>query len=517
MSTAPAVAGVERTVVSVLRVGVPAAIVAVYLWRIVGLQPVHRFSDDFFYYLVPARNWLDGLGAVFLPGEPTNGYHPLWFGWLTLLHSVAGDGTVFFALVDLSLMALLIGFFAFFQRFLARVTADPLAAAVGATIATVALTVIASAGLETALTVFTAAVLLDFLSRKPLAENTTGDAAVVGLLSAALVLARLDAVLLAPGLMVAVLGRWDWRRLTAFLIGAAPLYAYLAFNLAMFGHWSTTSMAAKSLALYWPPNWYFATEPSPVVPVIVVTVAVSVAILARHIGDRDRRWLALALAAAPVLQLASQALLSGWMLFRWYFYFFFMALGLLAALLVVMLRRRSALRRVGVPLGVGMLVATPVALIVAVQPDPWQVEIATTAEEVRAFASAHPGVYAMGDGAGTPGWLLDQPLVHLEGLMMSHDFIGRIEQKQPLQRVFRDYQVDYYVAVWTNGRTAQGCLKFAEPNPEQASDRAPHLAATICSDPVKVIEPGPRYTVRIYRIDSATGRPTADMTSRTGH
>jgi hypothetical protein len=140
-------------------------------------------------------------------------------------------------------------------------------------------------------------------------------------------------------------------------------------------------------------------------------------------------------------------------------------------------------------------------------PDKWQVEIATTAQRLQAFSVEHPGVYAMGDAAGTAGWMIDHPLVHLEGLMMSQDFIDRIRQQQPLEQVFRDYHVNYYVAVWANDVDTKGCLEFAEPNPDQASPRTPHMAMTICTAPLEVIQPGWIYTVRIYRIDPATGKP----------
>ena len=146
-----------------LRVVAPAAIVCFYLWRIFGgLDPIERFSDDFFYYTVPARNWVDGAGSTFFPGEPTNGYHPLWFLWVALLYRVAGDGVIFFGLVDLTLMVLLVGFFFVFERFLRRVTGDRLAAVVGGAVAAVSLTVISRAGVEVALAAFAAAILLDY-------------------------------------------------------------------------------------------------------------------------------------------------------------------------------------------------------------------------------------------------------------------------------------------------------------------------------------------------------------------
>src|SRR5829696_5674946 len=144
---APATGGVERGIVVALRVALPAVIVGVFLWRIfAGGDPVDRLTDDFFYYLTPAQNWADGAGSVYFPGEPTNGYHPLWFLWVALLYGTVGYGSVFFGLLDLSVMALMIGFYFLFERFLRRITGERLAAAVGATVATVLLAVIAFAG-----------------------------------------------------------------------------------------------------------------------------------------------------------------------------------------------------------------------------------------------------------------------------------------------------------------------------------------------------------------------------------
>jgi hypothetical protein len=510
MSETTTVGADEHRIVSALRVVAPAVIVCFYLWRIFGVDPLERFSDDFFYYAVPARNWVDGAGSTFFPAEPTNGYHPLWFLWVALLYRVAGAGVIFFGLVDLTLMALLVGFFFLFERFLRRVTGERLAAAVGAAVAAVSLAVVARAGVEMALAAFAAALLLDYLSRKPLAEQTVRDAAVVGMLGAFLVLARLDAAFLAPGLVVAVIWRWDWRRLAALVIGAAPLYVYLIFNLVVYGRLGTASMAAKSLDVYLPPNLWFLEFPSPIVMLgvvaTVVVVSVVVAVMLRRSENADMRRITLALAIAPLLQLAAQAFLSGWTLFPWYFYFFLMTLGAAVALLFVRLRRWNALRRVGIPLGAVVLVVTGFGLLVGEKPDPWQKDAAANAARLQAFSVDHPGVYAMGDAAGTPEWISGLPIVQLEGLMMSPDFVDRIRQQQPLEQVFRDYHVNYYVAVRPVGNPTEGCLHFAEPTLEQASPRAPHLLMTICSAPVEVIQTGDRNRLQIYRVDPTTGK-----------
>lgn len=504
------VGAVQNRVVTALRVAIPFAIVCFYLWRMFGgLEAVERFSDDFFYYTVPARNWVDGAGSTYFPGESTNGYHPLWFLLIALFYWIAGDGAVFFGLVDLAMMVLLIGFFFLFERFLRRLTADRVAAIVGAGVAAVSLTVVARAGVEMALAAFAAALLLDYLTRKPLAEQTVRDAAVVGLLGAFLVLSRLDTVFLAPGLAVVVFLRWDWKRLAAVVVGASPVYVYLVFNLVVFGHLGTTSMAAKSLDVYLPPNFWFLQFPSramTVVAAFVVVVSLVVAVLLRQCEDVDVRRVALALAVTPILQLGAQALLSGWALFPWYFYYFLMTLGVAAALVYARLGKWNVLGRVGIPLGVIVALIGGYGLVAAEDPDPWQWEAAANAEQLREFAADHPGVYAMGDAAGTPQWTTGLPIVHLEGLMMSPEFVDRIRERQPLEQVFRDYGVDYYVAVRPAGTPTDACTEFAEPTPQQSSPRAPHLTMTICTPPLKVIQSGELNRLQIYRVDPTTGK-----------
>jgi hypothetical protein len=505
----------ERKIVLGLHIGVVAVIVCPFLWRIFGIpDPAHRFFDDFFYYLLPAEHWVDGAGSTFFPGEPTNGYHPLWFLWVALLYRIAGESGIFFGLLDLSLMALLVGFYFLFERFLRRVVDDRLAAAVGAGVAGITLALLAESGLETALTVFAAALLLCYLSDKPLAERTVRDAAVVGLLGAFLVLSRLDAAVLLFGLAVAVVPRWDSNRLVALAAGAAPLYLYLAFNLWAYGHLTPTSMEAKTLDVYVPPNWYFLQHPSSAwgiaLGIIVIMAVLLTAVILRRNHNLDTRKIALALPAAVLLQFAVHPLLSGWILFAWYAYFSLMALGLAAGLLVVHLRRRERLRVVGIPLGATTFAVVAISLVLVLTAGGPGVNIAAIARQLQAFSVDHPGVYAMGDAAGTPAWMTKQPIVQLEGLMMSHAFLDRIRQRQQLDQVFRDYHVSYYVAQAPIGADKNSCHDFLEPNPAQSSPRAPHMAMTICAAPVAVIQPimRSRPDEWIYRIDPETGRPS---------
>ncbi|MCP9273800.1 hypothetical protein [Mycolicibacterium arenosum] len=488
----------------------PVVLAGVYIWRAHGAVPPEiRFSDDFFYYVVPSTNWVDGNGSSFFPGEATNGYHPLWFLWLALLALLTGRGSVYFAAVDLSILALLIGFFFCFERFLHAVTRDRVAAVVGASISAVGLSSLATAGVETALAVFSAALLLAFIARKPVSAMTDRDALIAGLLGAFMVLSRLDSLVLFALIAIVVMPSLDWRRRGALGVGALPVGVYMVFNVVTYGHVATSSMAAKTLTLYWPPNIWFLSHPSPLLGLVIVTavvlVAAAIVVLVRGDDRTCLRRVCAALAVAPLLQLGAQAVGSGWALFPWYFYLFGMGCGLATALVVARLRAGDRRRKVALPLALAALLLMGVRLVLgSVTPDQWQVDIAAIAERLKAFAADHPGVYAMGDAAGTPAWQMRQPVVHLEGLMMSAEFLDRIRDRDPLGSVFRAYDVDYYVTVRFEG-AGGSCVFVTEPNFEQSSPRAPRMAKTICAKPVLAAAQGENYELRVYRVDPATG------------
>ncbi|MUL44627.1 hypothetical protein FZI85_18090 [Mycobacterium sp. CBMA293] len=501
----------EHVITKAIHRIVPAALIALCLWRIVGgVDPTLRFTDDFFYYVKAAENWVDGAGSTFFPGEPTNGYHPLWFLWLSLLYAITGRGPAFFAGVDVSVTILMLGFFFLFNRFLYQLTGRRLPAAVGAGVATMVIAPFAAWGLEMALTVCLAAALLMHLTRRPLAEQSVKYAAVAGLLCALMALARLDSIVLAPLLLIAIAPTWGLRRVMAAAAGAIPLAVYGAFNIAIYGHLSTTSMAAKSMRVYLPPNLHFLAVDVPIpggAAMQLTIIEAVIIVLARRVQNRDARRIALALAAAPVIQMVLHATLSGWMRFGWYLYFDNMCLGVAAALVATELTRSaSRTRRIGVPVGVLTAVALCVVVAGESRPAHVQVGISQAAHQLRDFAAQHPGVYAMGDAAGAPAWLMNQPVVHLEGLMMSHSFLKLIRDQRPLAVAFKRYGVSYYVAVRADGTDHAGCLVFREPNIRQSSALAPAMSMTICRPPDHEIMAG-SYHMRIYRIDPATGLP----------
>jgi hypothetical protein len=86
----------------------------------------------------------------------------------------------------------------------------------------------------------------------------------------------------------------------------------------------------------------------------------------------------------------------------------------------------------------------------------------------------------MGDRAGTPGYLLHEPLIQLEALVMDKGFLANIRSQRPLAEVLHEYGVRYYIA--TNPVQSHGCWLTTEPL--LAGPDAPHMRDTFCMPPI---------------------------------
>jgi len=120
---------------------------------------------------------------------------------------------------------------------------------------------------------------------------------------------------------------------------------------------------------------------------------------------------------------------------------------------------------------------------------PTQLEdVYATAQDVQRFEAKHPGIYAMGDRAGSVGYLIHSPLVQTEGLMMDKAFLENIRQRRPLLDVLKQYGVRYYVVTLLPGYSLdpQGCMDAKEPF--MAGKDSPKMTAVLCQKPVFYVE-----------------------------
>ena len=88
----------------------------------------------------------------------------------------------------------------------------------------------------------------------------------------------------------------------------------------------------------------------------------------------------------------------------------------------------------------------------------------------------------MGDRAGMPAYLMQQPMIQLEGIVGNRSFLERIRRRQNILQALKDLEVDYYVV--TSPRTDGNCFIVREPKQDQAGPRSPAMEGRLCSRPI---------------------------------
>lgn len=213
-------------------------------------------QDDAFYYFEIARRIGLGQGSTCDGITKTNGYHPLWLLMLVPLSPIMNASREWGARVAIALAVLLLGGALLLLRAVAARTA-PLYAAFALLYAWSALLFSSVYGMESGLAACLLGLLLWLIGRRQ-APPAVPEALLIGLVSALLVLARLDSVwyvlaldvLWAARLLRAsdrATGAAPWQALgAAALLQASIMGGYLAVNYVSFGHLLTVSALAKA-------------------------------------------------------------------------------------------------------------------------------------------------------------------------------------------------------------------------------------------------------------------------------
>ncbi|GGS21597.1 hypothetical protein [Actinokineospora fastidiosa] len=488
-------------------------------------QAVGLFDDDAFYYFGVARHIAEGDGSTFNGIDPTNGYHPLWLLALVPVFSIADSHT---ALVAVSLLsfAVLIGAARQIDR-IGALTARPVLTLAWATPLLVTGTAGPSfffSGMETGLLLLG----LLWLAATWLASDGftapwfgVGAAVATGTLMALTVLARLDAVF--PMALLGVLALVTWRRkglpwtrlgVAVAAVPALTLATYLAVNLAVFDTPLPVSGQAKALGGGLNPGVVGQFLVSPVVfgvPTLLGVAALVVVIAAVLRGQpgllgRSAQFGAVVLGGG-VLTVAYYALTSSWQLWPWYFSAAPLAVALAGPAVAAGRTERLPLR--GLATGVLAVLTVAAAGITAAR-------AASGGVERSAFIEAGPAAarqidallplgapIAMGDRAGSVGYHLHRPLVHLEGLVNSAEYLDAMRAG-----TVGDFLAERGVALYARGDAdpgepvpeRPGCHRFTEPQ----QGGGVKFTLVVCDRDLVLTTPlsdGTSYRVWLYRAE----------------
>jgi hypothetical protein len=458
-------------------------------------------QDDFYYYLVIARNLVHGLGSTFDGTTRTNGYHPLYlvtlWGAYHFVTKLRGIFLFLAALDTLSAMTIFLAARAFFAK---RLDGPWLPNGFALVVLSICFGTLCHQ-MEVTLTLPLGMLFLLMLDRAP-EEISGAHWGLIGLVASLLVLSRLDAVLLV-GLcgLVAMLTPAYRRAMTgpkllAFAGGFAPLLlGYVVTNEVFFGRLTPISGAAKQLKLTHGFDWHelFTTgHGTRAIFALSIPALLYLAVVWGKLARQERVVYTAAL-LFPFLHWALTMALSDWQLWPWYTYSSrFALLGILALASRAVYPMFSLRWRVW-----GGMAVFALSLLFVIrsryQVGAYMMDIAEAARGVAAFAQTHPGRYAMGDRAGMVGYLNGEPTMQTEGLMMDSAYLVHIARQDPLRDVLNLYNVDYYVGFSERRATVgwkpvTGCFQAREP--AQAGPASPTMKGVFCEAPAwQLIQP----------------------------
>ncbi|MBM7770557.1 hypothetical protein JOD54_000761 [Actinokineospora baliensis] len=470
-----------------------ACVLAVIRIAVVAFSPystaVGLFDDDAFYYFGVAGHIAAGDGSTFNGLDPTNGYHPLWLLILVPVFSITNGKA---ALVAVTLVSSVLAIAS--GRQIDRIgvlTGRP----VVVTLCAAPLLVVGAAGpsfwysgMETGLLLFALLWLAaTYLRTDGFTAPTFGTTAArnAGVLMAVAVLARLDTVFPMAVLGVVTVVTWvrlgrPWLKLTLWLAAppAIALAAYLAINQALFHTPLPVSGQAKALGgggFNADTIGQFLTSPvlfgqSTYLGAIGIVVVIG-ALAARATGSLGlaARFGTIVLTGGA-LTVGYYAFTSSWQLWPWYFSSAPLAIVLAGPALVDKWANWVPVRRIAA-LGLVLLVVAAVGAN-AVRSGKGGVARSAfieagpaVAAQIDALAPAGEPI-AMGDRAGSVGYHLHRPVVHLEGLVNSADYLDALKNGTVHQ-----FLASRGVALYARGDNDPGtpdpdnpgCVRFTEP------------------------------------------------------
>jgi hypothetical protein len=456
--------------------------VATQFWRFRNSSFLVSYDDDFFYYLVVAKNIVHKHLSTFDGTHLTNGYHPLWMSVLVAVTLLASGKATFYVVQAVIVAAFMMTCWA--ARGIFRIySQDPLATELGACVVAVQMLVLSQGGMEIVLTIPLILMFCWYRLRPGFRWSLT-TAIVYGLLASLVVLSRLDAILFVALLFMfeCILTRpssaADWLvRLSALASGSIPIGIYVLLNLHFFHTLTPVSGQAKQLRMHHVPSFsplisllhYRTVCLLIVAPVIFAICFALFAMIARGRRrlEKDHLPIVLSLLLFPLLQQLVASTLSDWPLWPWYAYPFVVAT---AGALLVGFSSHEASQCFGLPPARRVAVmAANVAILLFAVVDMRQTSVERErknncyryATDLESFSRTHDGTYAMGDCAGAPAYLIQQPLVQLEGLVMDKAYLQNIEQQRDLKQVLASYAVRYYVIPAPD--RVDGCYRAVEP------------------------------------------------------
>jgi hypothetical protein len=460
-------------------------------------------EDDHYYYAIVADNLIRAGKLTYDGATTTNGFHPLWFAIVALLRVLFGRfGPAFFvALTAVSVVAIVTSYE------LGRIFALRLGASRGtAVVASAAYSFgtgqLLTNGMECVIAVPLFLWLLIELAQP--GPVTVRRAAKLGFISSLAILARLDIALLVPLFIIAFIvivrppiARF-LRLFIAFCAAGLLVPVYAITNFVLVGSPLPVSALAKRLitapgfSIAYARGIAFGTMYGSTIGVVLpLGVLALLGIAWKDRGNQSVARFVCALTLVYAFMFFGINALSSWIFFGWY------AFPLVPATIVsiVCIVQRwgtvfSAKQQVAIAT-LALAVAPLQAAIYCVQHGPLGTvgdnTLVAMSYDLKDHLKGRHGLFAMGAIAGIATFVLDEPVLQLEGIVSDRNMVDHIKQEHDLAEVLREYGADYLIVSLASVRAQprDGCYLVTQPNAEWAGKRTAKMRGEICSEPVE--------------------------------
>ena len=307
-----------------------------------------------------------------------------------------------------------------------------------------------------------------------------------GLLLSAMVLSRIDTLIFGGLILGGILITPALRRLLradlilGVALGLLPLVFYFVLNHVMFNTWLPVSGMAKELKFSHTPSlepWRVFFHPlAGFFTIVLLTALALLPAVRRYLSPMERVFFPSVL-LFPFVYYFILSCVSDWTLWGWYMYPIRTALCISFLVFCLWPPLSKFLQTTAVT---GFLLLTVLVGLGLLRWTRQQPDIYAASIQIQQFARIHPGVYAMGDRAGRVAWLIPDPVIQTEGLMMDRNYLGYLERQTPLRETLAHYGVRYYVA--TAYKPFTGCFQASEP--AKAGPASAHMRAEFCEQPL---------------------------------
>jgi len=439
------------------------------------------FTDDFYYYLTTAKNFLN-LGLVtFDKISITNGFQPLWFFFITLIFTISDNDIIFNSIIiSLIFIFTFLTYFNFKKYFLQNNYSENESNLIACLISFLTL-FFSKNGMEISLAIFFFSLSLLYFHKNIL---------IFCLFSFLTFLSRLEFlifyfVILTNELFIKkkILKR-DYivkLSLLPFLI-----ILYILLNLYFFGIPLPESGVAKSLVnkiKFNKETFTFLTSEGYGMKFISALFYFNCLGIFCILSKRIKNFTKISL-LTTFLFFISNSLRSAWPLWTWHFFF----LGISSSLLFndfLNLFRFRFLKYSGSFLGL-LFVAAYLFLFIKnfnINND----HILNIANKIDDhYSESNYETFAMGDMAGKISYLLDKKLIQLEGLVGGNKILTRIQNQKDLCELFRELKIEIY---FTSKIKKVDNLYYIE-EPSQKSNNLKKMRGKLSIEPEKTFISG---------------------------